>query len=300
MRLTLEAITVIDAIDRRGSFSAAAEALHKVPSAITYTVQKLEQDLGVAIFDRAGYRAVLTPAGRELLEHGRHLLLAAEALESRVCRVATGWESQLSVVVDAIIPISRVMPLIDEFYRQQSGTRLRLGYEVLGGSWDALVSNRADLVIGATGEGPPGGGYVTRQLGSVEMVFVVPKAHPLALEPEPLPQEKVRQYRAIAVADSSRNLPPRTSGLLSGQDVLTVADMDSKILAHRAGLGVGTIPANRLDEALADDLLTTRRLEGDTTTVQAHVAWRQDHKGKALSWFVEALADEALARFLLQ
>ena len=77
MRLSLDALLVIDAIDRRGSFAAAGHELHRVASAITYTVQKLEEDLDVLLFDRRGHRAKLTPAGRELLNEGRHLLRAA-------------------------------------------------------------------------------------------------------------------------------------------------------------------------------------------------------------------------------
>ena len=95
MRLSLDALLVIDAIDRKGSFAAAAHELHRVPSAVTYTVQKLEQDLDVLLFDRRGHRAKLTPAGHELLNEGRHLLHAAVDLESRVKRVATGWEAEL-------------------------------------------------------------------------------------------------------------------------------------------------------------------------------------------------------------
>ena len=43
MRLTLEALETLDAIDEHGSFARAAEALHRVPSAVTYTVQKLSR-----------------------------------------------------------------------------------------------------------------------------------------------------------------------------------------------------------------------------------------------------------------
>lgn len=60
MKLTLDALTVLDAIDRKGSFASAAQALFRVPSTVTYTVQKLEEDLGFAIFKRAGRRSVLT------------------------------------------------------------------------------------------------------------------------------------------------------------------------------------------------------------------------------------------------
>src|SRR5258706_6976771 len=84
MKLSLEALQVLDAIDRKGSFAAAADDLHRVPSAITYSVRQLEEGLGVGLFDRTGHRAVLTDAGRELLTEGRRLLQAAADL---VCRL---------------------------------------------------------------------------------------------------------------------------------------------------------------------------------------------------------------------
>ncbi|UGA36527.1 LysR family transcriptional regulator [Chromobacterium haemolyticum] len=84
MKLSLDALLVLDAIDNHGSFAAAADALFRVPSAVTYTVQKLEQSLGVQIYDRSGHRARLTPAGERLLKDGRHLLDAARQLELRV------------------------------------------------------------------------------------------------------------------------------------------------------------------------------------------------------------------------
>jgi DNA-binding transcriptional LysR family regulator len=52
--LTLEALQLVDAIARRGSFAGAAAELGRVPSAITYAVRKLEDDLDVLLFDRRG------------------------------------------------------------------------------------------------------------------------------------------------------------------------------------------------------------------------------------------------------
>src|SRR5512141_89764 len=149
MRLTLDALEVLDAIERKGSFAAAADALARVPSAITYTVRKLEQDLGIRLFDRRGRRALLTAAGRELLESGRRLLAAAGEAEYRVKKVATGWETELRIAIDTLLPMGAVWPLVGAFYlecgqAQQAHTRLRLTTEVLGGTWDALVERRAD------------------------------------------------------------------------------------------------------------------------------------------------------------
>ena len=299
MRLTLDALTVLDAIDRKGSFAAAAEELHRVPSAMTYAVQKLEEELNVLLFDRSGYRAQLTEAGRELLSEGRQLLHAAAELEARVKRVATGYEVELCIAVDDVIPMERLFPLFQDFYREDCGTRLRLLTEVYGGAWDALVTGRADLVIGAPGEGPPGGGYSTRLLGAVQWLFMVAPTHPLAQAPEPLKPEDILKYRSIAAADSSRNLPPRTSGLLSGQDVLTVPDMRSKIAFQRAGLGVGYLPVHMVREEIRSGRLVAKQVLETKPDISLLIAWRSADRGKALRWFLGRFEDRKLIDSLL-
>src|SRR5947209_5307379 len=116
MKLSLEALQVIDAIDRKGSFAGAADELHRVPSAITYSVRQLEDGLGITLFDRSANRAVLTEAGRALLAEGRRLLQAAADLECRVQQVARGWESQLRIALDTLIAPRHLFGLLDEFY----------------------------------------------------------------------------------------------------------------------------------------------------------------------------------------
>ena len=293
MHLTLDALLVLDAIDRKGSFAGAAQALHRVPSAITYAAQKLEDDLGVALFDRSAHRARLTPAGRELLTDGRHLLRAAGELEARVKRVATGWETELGLAYDGTLPTGAVLDLVAEFERQGSGTRLRLASEVLGGNWDALATGRADLVIGAPWDGPPGGGYRTHPLGDMEWVFAVAPGHPLAQAAEPIASSTVQAHRAITVADSSRNLPARSSGLIAGQDTLSVPDLAAKVAAQARGLGVGYLPRYMAEREQARGRLVIRRTEEPKMTAPLYLAWRTQHKGRALQWFVDRLRGDA-------
>lgn len=299
MRLTLDALGVLDAIARKGSFAMAAEELYRVPSAITYTVNKLEQDLGVALFDRSGHRAKLTPAGEKLLQEGRHLLRAAQELELSVKRVATGWEAELTIVVDDLIPLSLIYPLIADFYSENKGTQVRVGNEVFGGTWDALAAGRADLVIGASGEGPSGGGYATRALGDMEFIFVVPPNHPLASAVNPLSSEEILKHRAIASADSSRSLPPRTSYLLSGQDVLTVPSMRAKLEAHRLGLGVGFVPRCMVENDLAAGRLIAKDVACLAPVPRLFIAWHGTNTGKALLWFLRRLDDPRLLACLM-
>ena len=295
MVLTLEALEVLDAIDRRGSFAAAAIELDRVPSAITYTVRRLEEALDMLLFDRKGRRARFTPAGRELLERGRTLLAEAAAVEQRVQRVATGWESELRIAVDSIVPLARVWPLVGRFYaecqaRDAAHTRLRLSQEVLGGAWDALAEGRVDLVLGAPGDPPPGGGYRSRLMAEVPMVFVVAPRHPLAAAPEPLPEAAILPHRVVVAADSSRRLPPRTVGLLTGQDTLTVPDLPSKLAAQVAGLGCGAMPWYLAADDVAAGRLVVKELDTPRAPSRVQAAWREARPGKALAWWIDAVA----------
>lgn len=294
MKISLDALQIIDAIETRGSYAAAAQALHRVPSALTHAMKKLECDLGFPLFLRAGRRAVLTPAGRSLLDDGRTLLRAADELECRARRVATGWETELRIAIDGLIPAETLFPMLNDFYaaldKQSRGTEIRIGYEVLGGCWDALVTGRADLVIGASGDMPAGGGFSTLPLtgfnAPVDFVFAVAPQHPLASLKEPIAAAEIRKYRAIAVADTSRQLTARSSGLLTGQEVLTVPDMHSKVAAQIAGLGVGYLSRERAEHEVAAGRLVIRETIETRQSITLHLAWRTSQKGKALQWFV--------------
>jgi DNA-binding transcriptional LysR family regulator len=299
MKLSLDGLLVLDAIARKGSFAAAAEELHRVPSAITYTVQKLEQDLGVQLFDRSGHRARLTAAGEELLRDGRHLLRAAVDIECRVQRVAKGWETELRIAYDDVIPPARLVPLVDAFYAQASGTRLRLSAEVLGGCWDALASGRADLCIGAPGEPPPEPGYSLRPLGEVAWVFAVAPGHPLTQASQPIPAGSIVEHRIVIVADSSRNLPPRSSGIAPGPETLVVPTIQAKVEAQAAGLGVGFLPVHVARDLLDAGRLLALEVEEPKAPSRLHVGWRARDAGKALKWWIARLEEPAVRERLL-
>ena len=154
MDISLDALQVLDAIDRKGSFAAAASSLHRVPSAVSYSVQKLEQDLGIALFQKQGRRAIPTKAGTLLIEQGRALLQAAEQLSLDAQQLATGWEPRLRIALDHSIPDSIVMNAIEALYAAQPRIEISVEKEVLGGTWEALLEGRAELAIGAVDSAP--------------------------------------------------------------------------------------------------------------------------------------------------
>ena len=89
LKLSLDALQILDAIDRRGSFAGAGKALHKVPSTISYTVAKLEEDLGVQLFDRVGPR-VTTAVSLAIGAGGALLFAQAEPVFDEDIRQRVG------------------------------------------------------------------------------------------------------------------------------------------------------------------------------------------------------------------
>ena len=288
MRLSLEALQALDAIATEGSFAKAAEVLHKVPSALTYTMQKLESDLDVGIFDRSGKRAVLTPIGLALLEQGRELLRQADGVERRIKRLGQGWEATLTIAFDGIVPFDWMLPLIREFDALQCGTRLKFIEETLGGVWEALIDRRADLAIGATGDAPAGFGLLAREWMQIEgFVFAVAPAHPLAAAKEPLALAEMAKHRVVVVSDTSRRLEGRTIGVQPAQDTLSVPTLAAKVAAQVAGLGVGYVPMHIAAAHIREGRLIVKSVEEQRSSGTLKVAWRSGEDGKALTWFRE-------------
>jgi DNA-binding transcriptional LysR family regulator len=320
LALTPEALTMIDTIARTGSFAAAARELGKVPSALTYSVRQLEESLDVLLFDRRSRQAKFTAAGEELLAEGRRLLAEGMAVANRVQRVASGWETQLTVAVDAVISRRTLLELCEAFYALDPqgrdgagtagnggpGTRLKLRAEVLAGTWEALVSGQADLAVGVGLNSPPPG-VAIEPLGELGFVFAVAPQHPLAAAEEPIADALLLRHRAVAVADSAHRLSPLTVNLLPGQDVLTVSSMQDKIEALQRGLGCGYVPEPMVRAALQAGHLVARRMLRPNAPAKLGYAWRcgQGRReraalGLALQWWLKQLATPTTRLALLE
>ena len=318
--LTPDALQMMDTIARSGSFAAAARQMGRVPSALTYSVRQLEDALDVLLFDRSSRQARLTAAGQELLDEGRRLLAEMDAVANRVRRVATGWESELTVAADGVISALTLFELVESFYALRlddctgangpcgPGTRLRLRSEILAGLWEALLSGQADLAIGVLMSAPPQQGIELRPLGELRFVFAVAPHHALAGAEVPLSDAQIMLHRAVAVADSAQRADPVTLNLLPGQDVLTVPTLAAKIEALLRGLGCGFVPEPMVRAHLRSGRLLTRTVQRPALGARFGYAWRsaatpQSRKaphGLALQWWLQQLDRAATRHALLQ
>jgi len=289
--ITLDALRVLDAIARKGSFAAAAEELHRVPSAISYTVHKLEEDLRVDIFDRTGHRASLTPSGHYLLEQGRHLLEAAETLAHTTRQVAQGWETRLKIAVDTLLPVNALFPAIQAFHALRVPVQVQVMEEIFVGTWDALNDRRCDLIVGASMPDRPIGHFQTHPIGEAAFVYAVAADHPLTKQPQPLTEEALAPYHALVAADSSRQLRPGSAGIFARQPTLTVSNITQKIAAQKAGIGVGWLPRHQIRGELERGELVALKLSTPRNPVQLCMARWSNDGGKAADWFWQTLAE---------
>ncbi len=336
--LTPDALAMMDVIARTGSFAAAARELGKVPSSLTYSVRQLEDALDVLLFDRRSRQARLTAAGEELLNEGRRLLEQMDAVAHRVKRVATGWETQLTVAVDGVISRLTVFELCEAFYALDPqaaavgavgagpaqatyefaspgqggpGTRLRLRTEVLAGTWEALTSGMADLAIGVGLERGAPADVQTQELGVLPFVFAVAPHHPLAASTAPISDAELQRHRAVAVADSALRNTRITVNLLPGQDVLTVASMQLKIEAQLRCMGCGFVPEPLAREHIAAGRLVVKPVQRVLPAARLGYAWRtlppaqqgaarRPALGLALRWWLDQLQSPTTRQALLE
>lgn len=297
--LSDDELALLEAIRSAGSLSRAAAQLGKAPSTVSHAARQLETRFDALLFDRRRYRLQLTPAGELLTNEAARLVQDVARLSQRVKQVASGWEDRLHIVTDEILEFETLLPVIRGFDALQSGVRLRVTHEVLGGTWEALREGRAELIIGATNEPPAIPKLRWFELGVMEWVFAVAARHPLAKAREPLSQDSLGPHRSVVVADSSRNRG-RAYGVTGGQATLAVPNMRAKILAQRDGLGVGWLPRHRASVLLAAGQLVEKKMADPREPNTLYVAWRGDQEGRALLWWVEQLRQPRLAKRLIR
>ncbi|MFS2223635.1 DNA-binding transcriptional activator PunR [Pantoea sp. B65] len=284
-------LEVVDAVARTGSFSAAASELHRVPSAVSYTVRQLEQWLAVQLFERRHRDVVLTAAGKVFIQEGRAVIKKMLATRRQCQQVANGWRGQLSIAIDLIVKPQRSRQLVLDFYRHFPDMELLVSHEVFNGVWDALVDGRVDMAIGATQAIPVGGRFGFRDMGALNWRCVVSAGHPLARQQGTIEEETIRQWPSLVLEDTSRSLPKRITWTLDNQRRLVAPDWDTAFDCLLAGLCVGMVPGHFAAPLLASGELTELSLPAGFPDSPCCVSWAEQSASPALSWLLDYLGD---------
>ena len=263
-RTTPDQWTALAAVVDRKGFAAAAEALDRSQSAISYQVTRLQETLGCQLLEVKGRRAVLTPHGAALLTRARGLLAQWHALEAFARSLERGFEAALKVLVDAAFPRSRLLAALVEFKHRCPTTQLDLSEAVLSGAEEAIVDGAvdgsADVVV--TSRVPPG--FLGDWLCDATFVACASPQHPLHHLDRRISLQDLEQYQQVVLRDSGTRVP-RDEGYLGAKERWTVGSLDTSLAIVESGLAYAWLPEHVVAAALAARSLRALPLEAGAT-----------------------------------
>jgi len=274
-----------------GSFSAAGRRLGRAQSVVSQTIANLEDQLRVALFDRAGRYPQLTDEGRILLGDARAVAGGIDSLKARAKSIAGGVEPELSVVIDVMFPMTVVTRLAGSFGQTFPATPLRLYVEALGGVAKALLDRTCDLgVLGTLPLNMPE--LVVERLVAVRMIMVASPEHPLAKPSRPLASCDLANHVQLVLTDRTELSKGQEFGVFS-PNTWRLADLGAKHAFLRAGLGWGSMPAAMVERDLKEGTLVEIVLEDappDGIFLTMSAAYRVDTPpGPAGRWFIDRM-----------
>lgn len=254
-RVTLDQWRTLQAVVDHGGFAQAAQALHRSQSSVSYTVGRMQEQLGVPLLRIDGRKAVLTEAGAVLLRRSRQLVKQASQLEDLAYHMEQGWEAEVRLVVDAAYPNARLVRALSAFMPQSRGCRVRLREEVLSGVEDVLLDGVADLAISALNIQ----GYLGTEMSTVEFVAVAHPGHALHQMNRPLTFHDLQSQLQIVIRDSGRQ--PKDAGWLGAEQRWTVGSLATAASFVASGLGFAWLPRQSIERQLSEGVLKPLALE---------------------------------------
>ena len=256
---SLEQIRVFVAVVAHGGFAAAGRELGRAQSAITYSIRALEEATGLLLFDRTGYRPVLTDAGRNLLPRARRLLADVEDMQRQAGAFAEGVEASIGLIVDPFVPLAPVARALRELQRLHPSVQVRLRIETRSNPPQYLQGTAPQLGLVAVPLGsPPGTDYEARSWRTVDLVAVAAVDHPLAALPSPIPAEATRGH--MQVVWTPADAPPESPDAgVHSLDRWYVTDWHAKLALICEGAGWGSLPSHLAQPAI--DAGRLKRLE---------------------------------------
>jgi DNA-binding transcriptional LysR family regulator len=286
--LSLDQLQVLLYVAEAGSFAGAARRLKRATSAVSYAIDTLESQLGVALFDRGTTRrAKLSQVGEAVVAEARSVAYSAQMLRARVKGLKEGLETDVSVVVDAMFPRHRLVEVLKSFHVKFPTVPLRMKFEALGEIDRSLRSGAADIAIGS-GTHMKDQGLRCIQLAGVELIPVAAPGHPLALGGR-AELGATREHLQLVLSEQSAT-DTRDYGVVSA-NVWRLGDLASKHALLLAGIGWGSMPEPMVRSDLeAGRLMHLQLLDFRGGVYPLQIAYRNESPpGPAGQWLIECL-----------
>jgi len=290
---TLDQLRVFLAVVDVGSFAGAARRLGRATSVISYSISNLEVQLGVLLFDRKSTRKPqLTEAGRGVLSEARTITNGINLLRAKVRSLRQDIEAEISLVLDVMLPATRVVDGLKAFRAEFPTVSLRLYIEALGAVRQMVLNGEASIgICGALDAAVAGIERIA--VGSVEWIPVAAPDHPLALAGRN-PPGAGRHHIQLVLTDRSPLTKGQDVGVIGTQN-WRLADLSSKHMLLRGGIGWGYMPEPMVREDIEGGRLVPLDMpELRMGSLRLYAIYRTDTPpGPAGSWLISRFEAQA-------
>ncbi|HEY8607869.1 MAG TPA: LysR family transcriptional regulator [Noviherbaspirillum sp.] len=189
-------LAIVREVDRRGSLTAAADALHLTQSALSHAIRKLEDALGTAVWKREGRRLRLTQAGQHLLGVANRVLPQLEHAEQVLGQYAQGQRGTLRIGMECHPCYQWLLKVVAPYLAAWPDVDVDVKQKFQFGGIGALFGDEIDLLV--TPDPLRKRGLRFEPVFDYEQVLVVGRGHPLAglasVEPAQLAGETLISY----------------------------------------------------------------------------------------------------------
>ncbi|HEX4340916.1 MAG TPA: LysR family transcriptional regulator [Polyangiaceae bacterium] len=254
--VTIEQLRTFLAVVEAGSFSGAARKLGRVQAAVSQSIDRLEAQLGLRLFDRSGRTPRLTEHGEAVSVAARRVEGDVGALDELVTSLKRGEETALRIVVDVLFPTESLVAFAREFGVAHPSVELVLFTEVLS-AVTAHVRDRQSS-WGIALEDADLRDLHHRAIAEVRLVPVAAPAHPLASRAAPLDAAALGDAVQIVLGEHRPpdERDPEDHGVFSPR-TWRVVDLSTKHAFILSALGWGHLP----EHVVRDDLREGRLVE---------------------------------------
>ena len=289
--LTLDQLRVLTTIAETGSFSAAGRRLGRAQSAISQAVATLEDVQGVTLFDRSGFRPVLTEVGRVLVAQARFVLAGAARFEAVAAGTREGIEPELAVAIDPLVPTAAFIDSLHALRAAFPFLPVSFSTEGLGGAERRLRRGDAALALCVLLPSVPEDVAALPLLG-IDLVPVVSPVHPLAGLGSPVTPADLEEHVQLVLSDPAA--PDGPSYGIIGTGAWRFVDLARRLDFLLAGLGWCRMPEYLVAPHLADGRLVALSIESDPARATAPLTIYAAHMrnralGRAGSWLLNEL-----------
>ncbi len=259
-RISLKQWKMFHAVIDFDGFTGAASHLHISQSAISYTLSKLQDQLGVTLLKLEGRKAQITEEGKILLDRSRELVKNAIELEALAENLRQGWGPEIRLAVDASFPPQLLMLALRKLAPSPLNIRLSVEEATLDQAKKALHERTADLAIST--QIPFG--FVGNELMMIEHVAVAHPDHPLFSLRREITVDDLEKQLQIVISGINDYMTANVNYRLPRYSRLwNVSGFDTAIGALRHCLGYAWLPKYRVQQWLDDDKIRILPLNKD-------------------------------------